>query len=90
VVDVAAEVVAHGRLLVLRQDLEGGEDVVRGAVLPLGARERVVRVRDVGLVVFVVVEPHRFLVDVRLERVVRVRQIRKFKGQFCLPSLGLP
>src|SRR4029453_1958086 len=40
----------------------------------LGPFERLVCIVDVGLVVLVVVEPHRLLVDVRLERVVVVRK----------------
>ncbi len=42
--------------------------------------ERAVELGDVGRVVLVVVDPHRLLVDVRLERVVVVRQRGQFVG----------
>ena len=75
-----AGVVANGRLDVLGQDLEVRQHVLDRPVLPLGARERLVGVVDVGLVVLVVMEPHRLLVDVRLERVVVVRKRRDLVG----------
>ncbi len=70
-------VVADGALLVGGQDLEVREDLLDGAVGPLGALERRVGLVHVGLVVLVVVELHRRLVDRRLERVVGVRELRE-------------
>jgi hypothetical protein len=48
--------------------------VIHGLVGPLSSLERLVGVVDVGLVVLVVVDTHRLLVDVGLERAVVVRQ----------------
>src|SRR5262245_6645952 len=71
-----AHVVAYGHLLVLGEDVEVREDVVDR---PVGERRPLqggVRVVDVGLMVLVVVDAHRRLVDVRLERGVVVRERR--------------
>ena len=73
---MAAGVVADGGANVVRQDLQVGEHVVHGLVLPLGAGQCLVGVVHVGLVVLVVVEAHRLLVDMRLERGVVVRKRR--------------
>ena len=51
-----------------------------GLSVPLGAREGVVGLVDVGLVVLVVVQTHRLLVDVRLQRRVVVGQGRNLVG----------
>jgi hypothetical protein len=84
VVVVAARVVAHRRPLVLGDLVEVAEHLLDGLVRPVGAVERLVRVVHVGLVVFVVVDLHRLLVDVRLERVVVVRQGRNLVGHGTL------
>ena len=78
VVGVAAGVVADGALLVGGERVEVLEDLVDVLVGPLRAFERGVRLVDVGLVVLVVVDAHRLLVDVRLERVVVVGKVRYF------------
>src|SRR4051812_38106886 len=75
-VDVAAGVVAHGGLLVVGQGLEVGEHVLDGLVGQRRALERSVRVVHVRLVVLVVVDAHRLLVDVRLERAVVIGKRR--------------
>src|SRR6266545_503888 len=91
VVRVAADVVANGGADVLRNDLDARQDVLDRAAVPLGALERLVRVVDVSLVVLVVVDAHRLLVDVRLERVVRVGQIRNLeRHSFLLFSRSYP
>ena len=87
---MAAGVVADGGADVLRQDLELGEHVLDGAVGPLGAVERLVRVVDVGLVVLVVVDLHRPRVDVRLQRGVVVRQCGQLERHCSPPRLGIP
>lgn len=50
------------------------DDVFQRQVLELGARDQVVQVRDVGLVVLAVVELQRLFRDVRSQRVQFVRQ----------------
>ena len=73
--------------IVLRHDLDLREHALDGAVGPLGAVERLVRVVDVGLVVLAVVDLHRPRVDVRLQRGVVVRQCGKLEGHpFLLVS----
>jgi hypothetical protein len=62
--------------LVVGDDLDVREDGLHRTVRPLGAVERLVGVVDVRLVVLVVVNPHRLLVDVRLQRRVVVGQRR--------------
>src|SRR5215813_2255682 len=85
---VAADVVPDGGALVLGDDLEVGEDVLDRPVGPLGSLQRFVRVVDVRLVVLVVVDAHRLLVDVRLERAVVVRQRRDLEGHRSAPFVG--
>jgi hypothetical protein len=75
VVGVPAAVVAHGGLLVVGKAGEVLEHLVDVLVGPLGAFEGGVRLVDVGLVVLVVMDAHRGFVDVRLERVVVVREV---------------
>ena len=74
-VEVAAGVVADRRLLVAGQAGEVAQHVLDLAVGPLGPLQGGVRFVDVGLVVLVVMDAHRRLVDVRLERVVVVGKI---------------
>ena len=71
-----ATVVAHDAALVLRDLLEVADDVLDGLVGPLGALERAIDAVHVRLVVLVVMNPHRLLVDVRLEGRVVVGQRR--------------
>ena len=80
VVGVAAGVVADRGLLVLGERVEVREHLLDGGVRELRSLERGVRVRHVGAVVEVVVDAHRLGVDVRLERVVGVRQVGQFEG----------
>ena len=62
------------------------EYLVDVLVRPFGAFQRGVRLVDVGLVVLVVVDAHRLLVDVRLERVVVVGKVGDLERH--LASLG--
>jgi hypothetical protein len=68
-------VVADGGALALRDLREVRDDLLDGLVGPLGALEGAVHLVDVGLVVLVVMELHRGLVDGGLQRVVGVRKI---------------
>ena len=77
---MAAAVVPDRRALVLGQLVEQREHLLERAVGPLGPVERLVQVVDVGLVVLVVVDAHRLLVDRRLERVVVVGKRGKLVG----------
>src|SRR5215204_5957049 len=72
VIRMTTGVVAHRSAYVLRQDLDVGEHLFDRAIRPFRPRQGLVRVVDVGLVMLVVVEPHRLLVDRRLEGVVVV------------------
>ena len=62
------------------------QDLVDVLVRPLGALEGGVGLVHVSLVVLVVMDAHRLLVDVRLERVVVVRQRWNFVGHSTAPS----
>ena len=62
--------------LVLGDLLEVADDVLDRRVRPLRALEGAVDPVDICLVVLVVMDPHRLLVDVRLERRIVVRQRR--------------
>src|SRR4051795_8209022 len=83
---MAAGVVTHGRLLVLGKRGEVAEDLLDRAGGPFGPFEGFGRIVDVGLVMQVVVDPHRLRVDMRLERVVRVRevgQLQRHRSLLC-------
>src|SRR4051812_37808148 len=67
-----ATVVAHQRALVLGQGIEVGEHVFYRTVRPRGSLERGVEAGDVALVVLVVVETHRQLVDGGFQCGVRI------------------
>ena len=73
-----------GSLLVVGQAGEVLQHLVDVLVGPLGPLECGVRLVDVGLVVLVVVDPHRLLVDVRLQRVVVVGKVGNFVGHLGL------
>src|SRR6185295_3217472 len=70
VVQVAAAVVADRAALVLGDRAEIRDDLLDGLAVEVGAGERIVGLVHVGLVMLVVMQLHRLLVDVRLERVV--------------------
>jgi hypothetical protein len=72
VVGVAATVVADRFALVLGNAVEVAKDLLDRLVGPFRSFEGRVRLVDVGLVVLVVMDAHRLLVDVRLERGVVV------------------
>ena len=81
---MAAGLVADAGLLVAGQLVEVLEDFVDRLVSPFGALEQAVGGGHVGLMVLVVVQVHRLLVDGRRERVVVVRQRRNFVGHRLL------
>jgi len=83
VVPVPAAVVAHG-LGGLRDGLE--QLFQRLALQRRVGVHRLVQIVDIGLVVLVVVEGHRLLVDGRLQRVIGIREGRKRKGHGEAPS----
>jgi hypothetical protein len=89
VVVVAAGVVADWPLLVPGQTREVAEHVLDLAVGPLGSLQSGVRFVDVGLVMLVMVNPHRRLVDVGLERVIRVRKVGNRKGHLASPLVDI-
>src|SRR5688572_28735160 len=62
----------------------GPDDLLDRPVVPLRAIQGGIDLVQVRLVVLVVVEPHRLLVDVRLEGVVRIRQRRQLVGHCVL------
>src|SRR6476469_6698335 len=85
-VGMAADVVAHGRPDLLGQRVEHGQHLLDGAVRVLGAGKRLVRVVDVGLVMLVVVEAHRLLVDGRFQRPVVGGKRGNLEGHAALLS----
>ena len=82
---MAAGVVADRALLVAGQAGEVAEDVLDVAVGPLGPLQGGVGFVDVGLVVLVVVDAHRRLVDVGLERVVCVGKVGNGESHLASP-----
>src|SRR5947209_6198334 len=76
VVVVPAAVVAHCSALVVGQRSEVLEHLANVPLRPLGPLQRSVDLVDVCLVMLVVMDAHRLLIDVRLERVVVVREGR--------------
>jgi hypothetical protein len=81
VVPVTAAVVAHG----LGGGRNAGEDFFQRLALQIRSRiDGLVQVVDIGLVVLVVVEGHRLLVDGRLQRVIGVGQRGQGEGHVCL------
>ncbi len=79
VVVVATAVVFDGSLLIA-EAVEVLQDLLNGPLGPLGALKGGVGLVHIGLVVLVVVEFHRRLVDVRLERVIGVGKRGNGKG----------
>src|SRR6202022_1459103 len=80
VVRMAAGIVADYGPDVLGHLVDAPEKVFDRLARPLGVLlERCVRVRHVGRVMLVVMDLHRFRVDVRLESVEPVRKRRKYK-----------
>ena len=78
VVPVAAAVVAHRRLDVVRHAVDVLQQVVEALVVQLGMLvERGIEVGDVRLMMLAVMNLHRLAVDMRFERGGIVRQRRK-------------
>ncbi|MNT24780.1 hypothetical protein D3C72_1602750 [compost metagenome] len=91
VVGMAAAMIAHGASngfgqLVQARD-EGFDGFVRDDAR---AFQRGVQAGDVGLVMLAVVDLHRHRVDVRLQRVIGVRQGRKGVSHACLRRIRPP
>jgi hypothetical protein len=84
VVGVTAAVVADRGLLVGGEAVEVLQDLLDVLVGPLGAFEGGVRLVHVGLMVLVVVDLHRRLVDMGLEGVVAVGKIGNFVSHSVL------
>jgi hypothetical protein len=82
-----AGVVADRRALVLGNLRQAREHVLDRPVGPVRSFEGRVGLVHVGLVVLVVVEAHRLLVDVRLERRVVVGQVRNLVRHRSLLSV---
>ena len=87
---MAAAVVADGGADLLGHRVQVLDQVLDALRLQVGALERGVDVVDVGLVVLAVVDLHRPRVDVRLERVERVRQAGKLVRHGIHDSLPAP
>jgi len=77
---VAAAVVADGGRLVRRNLADVLHQVFNVHVGELGAFDGVVQVGDVGVVMLAVVDLHRLRVDMRLQRILRIRQIRQLES----------
>ena len=74
-VGVAAPVVAHGRPDVFWHRIDASQQIVDRLRLQFRMLlERRIQIVDVGRVMLVVMNPHRLLVDMRLELVVVVGQ----------------
>ncbi len=72
VIHVAAAVVAHDGADVLGHGAQVFHELLGAFALELGPFDGVVQLGDVGRVVLVVMDLHRFRVDVRLERVIGI------------------
>ena len=83
---MAAAVVADRALLVAWQAGEVAQHVLDVAVGPLGPLQCGVRFVDVGLVVLVVMDTHRRLVDMGLERVVGIGKVGYRESHLCISS----
>ena len=77
VIGVAATVVAHRATDVLRHGVQIAHQVLNGFALKLSvAGDGVVELGDVGVVMLAVVDFHGLCINVRLQRIVRVREVR--------------
>src|SRR5262245_11415673 len=86
VVGMAAAVVAHRRANVFGYRVDVAQQILDALGLQLGVLlQRSVEVRDVCVVMLAVMNLHRLLVDVRFERVRRVRKGRKRESHRTSP-----
>ena len=85
VVGVAAAVVADRGANVLGHLLDVAQQLFDRLVVPRGALDRLVQIRDVGRVMLVVMDFHRPGVDVRLQRVEGVGQRGKLVWHGSFP-----
>ena len=76
-IGVSTAIVAHNGPDIFRHIVQVANQVLNRFFLEIGLIfERVIYIRDVGLVMFGIMNFHRPRVDVRLERVVWVGQFR--------------
>ncbi len=75
-VKVSAAVVAYGSAHIFRNIVQVFNDFFNRLVRPLGSFYRLLQIVDIGLVVFCMMDLHRFLVNMRLKGVVCVIQFR--------------
>ena len=82
---MAAAVVADGRADIFGDSVKALEKLIDRQSLQIGASlEGLIQVRDIGVVVFAVVNLHGHLVDVGLQRIGGVRERWKNVGQRTL------
>ncbi len=80
-IDHATGIVAHGGANVFGNGVQVADQIGGTFTLQVGMLlQRGVQVVGIGLMMLVVVNLHRLFVDVRFERVVRVRQWINFVG----------
>src|SRR5712691_6383591 len=90
VVDMAAAVVAHCGADVLRHGVDAAQQILGALRLQFGMLvQRRVQIGDVRVVMLPVVNLHRLLVDVRFERIGRVRKRRKRVSHRTFLLVGL-
>src|SRR5690606_39998731 len=83
VIRVAATVVADRRPDLLRHRVEVAHQLLDALRLQVRvALKRLVHVVHISLVMLVMVDPHRLLIDMRLQRVVSIRQRWKFVSHY--------
>ena len=82
---MAAAVVPDGRADIFGDAVKALEKLIDRQSLQIGVSfERLIQVRDVSVVMFVVMNFHRHLIDVGLQRVAGVRERWKNVGQRTL------
>ena len=69
---MSAAVIPHGRWKLG----DVCENLLDGSIVPFRVLDSLVKVRDIRSVMFAVMDFHRHLVDVRLERIMGIRQVR--------------
>ena len=72
-ISVAAAVVAHNGANVFGNGVQITNQVFHRFLLKIGALDRLVDVIDVGLVMLGVMDFHRTRINVRLQRIIRIR-----------------
>ena len=75
-VGVPAAIVAHSNPRRFWDLFQVGNQRFNRLVSQIGAFERFVQIRDIRLMMLIVMDFHRFSIDVGLQRVERIRQFR--------------